>query len=522
MKNAGAVACGHKETALAAKQIIEAGGNAFDAVVASFFAACVAEPVLASLGGGGFLMARPVAAKPVLYDFFAQTPATKRELEEIDFFPIQANFGETLQEFHIGMGSVATPGAVKGMFAVYRDLCTLPLKILLQPAIELARTGVVVNDLQAYIFDIVKPIYQLQEDSLRIFSTRQQGKSNPRQLVRPGETLTQALLADTLEALVTDGERLFYEGEIAHSIVNACREHGGYLRPVDLQNYRVVKRQPLTLDYHGHRIWTNPPPSSGGLLIAFALKLLEALDIQQLTPGSQDHINLLCNLMHLTNKARIDSEIRLNNSDKQRMLDPDYMSSYRQTILDRYTFTRGTTHISVIDKNGNTASLTVSNGEGCGFVIPHTGIMLNNMLGEEDLNPQGFHQWKPNQRISSMMAPTIVDDGQRVVALGSGGSNRLRTAILQVLFNLFHFGMTLEDAIDAPRIHFENGLLNIENGFEAVNQQHLRPVLKDVKTWRSRNLYFGGVHAVMQQKGQLSGKGDPRRGGYSTTVQEME
>jgi gamma-glutamyltranspeptidase/glutathione hydrolase len=518
MKYAGAVACGHKETALAAKQIIEEGGNAFDAAVASLFAACVAEPVLASLGGGGFLLARPASGKPLLYDFFAQTPIAKQPLEDIDFFPIHADFGETVQEFHIGRGSIAVPGTVKGMFAVYQDLCSLPLHILLQPAIELARKGVIVNDLQAYIFDIVKPIYQLHDDSLAIFGSRQQRDSDPRQLVQPGEILTQTLLADTLETLITEGERLYYEGEIARSIVNACREHGGYLRRTDLEGYQVIKRQPLTLDYHGHRIWTNPPPSSGGLLIAFALKLLETVDVHQLTPGSRDHIELLCDVMHLTNKARVDSETRLDTGDRQTILDPSYMNSYRQHILDRYSFTRGTTHISVIDKHGNTASLTVSNGEGCGFLVPHTGIMLNNMLGEEDLNPKGFHQWKSNQRISSMMAPTIVDDGQCVMALGSGGSNRLRTAILQVLVNLFHFGMPLGDAIDAPRVHFENGLLNMENGLAPVNQQRLHPAVKNIKTWRSRNLYFGGVHAVMRRNEQLSGKGDPRRGGYSSTV----
>lgn len=518
MKYAGAVACGHKETALAAKHIIEEGGNAFDAVVASLFAACVAEPVLASLGGGGFLLARPAAGKPLLYDFFAQTPAALQPLEDIDFFPIHADFGETVQEFHIGMGSIATPGTVKGMFAVYRDLCSLPLHVLLQPAIELAKNGVIVNDLQAYIFDIVKPIYQFHDDSVAIFGSRETNDSNSRQLVQPGEILTQPLLADTLETLITEGERLFYEGEIARSIVNACRERGGYLRDVDLQGYQDIKRQPLTLDYHGHRIWTNPSPSSGGLLIAFALKLLETLDIRQLTPGSDEHIELLCDVMHLTNKARVDSETRLNAADRQTLLDPAYLNSYRQHILDRYSFTRGTTHISVIDKQGNTASLTVSNGEGCGFLVPDTGIMLNNMLGEQDLNPKGFHQWKPNQRISSMMAPTIVDDGQCVMALGSGGSNRLRTAILQVLINLIHFGMALEDAIDAPRVHLENGLLNMEHGLAPVNHQQFHPAVKNIKTWRSRNLYFGGVHAVMRRKDHLSGKGDPRRGGYSSTV----
>jgi gamma-glutamyltranspeptidase/glutathione hydrolase len=518
MKTSGAVACGHEQTALAAKQMLNEGGNAFDAAVAAHFAACVAEPVLASLGGGGFLLARPAAGSPVLYDFFAQTPASKLPTNEIDFFPIQANFGETTQEFHIGMGSIATPGAVKGMFTVYNELCTLPLNVLLQPAIDLARNGVPLNELQAYIFDIIKPIYQFSDQSLAIYKSQHPGPENPRQLVQAGEKLVQPALADTLEGLVRESERLFYEGDIADAIVKACKENGGYLRRKDLLNYQVIQRKPLSLDYRGNKIWTNPPPSSGGLLIAFALKLLEAVDPGQLARGSHEHVDLLCQVMHLTNKARIDSEIKLGNENRDLMLEPAYVDSYRQYVVDRYHFSRGTTHISVIDKDNNIASLTVSNGEGCGYIVPHTGVMLNNILGEEDLNPKGFHQWETNQRISSMMAPTIADDGRCAVALGSGGSNRLRTAILQVLVNILDFSMPLADAIDAPRVHFENGLLNIENGFDPIDTDRINPVVNDLKMWQSRNLFFGGVHGVRRDGDTITAKGDPRRGGHSVTI----
>ena len=518
MKNTGAVACGHELTATAARQILAEGGNAFDAAVAAHFAACVAEPVLASLGGGGFLLARPATGEPILYDFFAQTPFAKWPIDEIDFFPIDANFGETVQEFHIGMGSIATPGSVKGMFAIFKDLCTLPLNILVQPAIELARNGVIVNEFQAYIFDIIKPIYQLSDHSLAIFKTANPQESDPKQLARCGDLLRQPALADTFEALVIEGERLFYEGDIARAIIQACMEHGGYLRDRDFMDYQVIKRKPLLLNYRRHKVWTNPPPSSGGLLIAFALKLLETIDVGQLAAGSVEYIDLLCYVMHLTNKARIDNEARLASQDRHNMLDTEFLEIYRQKITGRYSFSRGTTHISIIDKDGNMASLTVSNGEGSGFIAPDTGIMLNNMLGEEDLNPRGFHQWDVNQRISSMMAPTIVDDDHFAVSLGSGGSNRLRTAILQVLVNLFDFNMSLENAIETPRIHFESGLLNIENGLSHINPKQLNPAVTELKTWKTRNLFFGGVHGVMLDGQQISGKGDPRRGGYAMTI----
>jgi len=518
MQTRGAVACGHDQTAQAAAQILSEGGNAFDAVVAAHFAACVVEPVLASLGGGGFLLAHPSAGKAVLYDFFAHTPQQKLPIGDIDFHPILADFGETTQEFHIGMGSIATPGAVKGMFAIYKDLCTLPLAELMAPAIKLAKQGAVVNEFQAYIFDIIKPIYQSNAECFAIFRSQQTDQNN-RSLVNTGETIQLPALANTLEALVEEGERLFYEGEIAQSVVKHCKENGGYLSQGDFDNYQVIKRQPLQLKYRKHRIFTNPPPSSGGLLIAFALKLLEACDFSNVEPNSQAYIDRLSYIMHLTNKARIESTAQNGIIDKEQLLDSNYLDAYRQHVLNRYAFSRGTTHISIIDKMGNVASLTVSNGEGSSFIAPNTGIMFNNMLGEEDLNPQGFHQWELSQRISSMMAPTIAyDSSNNAISLGSGGSNRIRTAILQVLLQLIEFNSPLEEAIEFPRIHFENGLLNLETGFPDINETDLHNELTNTKHCASQNLFFGGVHAVLKKGNSLLGMGDPRRGGVSIIV----
>jgi len=517
MQKHGAVACGHDHTARAAARILSEGGNAFDAVVAAHFAACVAEPALASLGGGGFLLANPLSGKTVLYDFFVQTPREKFPDNDIDFYPIEADFGETTQEFHIGMGSIATPGAVKGMCAIHKELCTLPMPVLLEPAIELARDGVRVNELQAYIFNIIKPIYLSSPEAYAIY--RSHDPNDKPALVRNNEILTQTALADTLETLGKEGERFFYEGEVAQSVVKACEENGGYLRSDDFTQYQVIKRQPLEFSYRNHKIFTNPPPSSGGLLIAFALKLLEASDFSAISPGSHAYVDRLSYIMHLTNKARVDSALYSGNIDSVRLLDQGYLDRYRQLVLDRYAFSRGTTHISVIDKLGNMASLTVSNGEGSSYIAPHTGIMFNNMLGEEDLNPKGFHQWKTNQRISSMMAPTIVSDSASyAISLGSGGSNRIRTAILQTLVHLLDFKLPLDLAIDAPRIHFENGLLNVEAGFEDLQEGTLHDAVRDINYWTSLNLFFGGVHAVTQTGTVLAGKGDPRRGGVSMVI----
>jgi gamma-glutamyltranspeptidase/glutathione hydrolase len=161
------------------------------------------------------------------------------------------------------------------------------------------------------------------------------------------------------------------------------------------------------------------------------------------------------------------------------------------------------------------ASMTLSNGEGSGYVLPETGIMLNNMLGEEDLNPFGFHQWPTNKRIASMMAPTIalMPNGGRI-ATGSGGSNRIRSAILQVLINLIDFDKNVTEAVEDARIHFENGLLNLEAGIPDETVSSLTAEFQKHHLWSEKNLFFGGAHTVARDsKGVFFGKGDSRRGG---------
>ncbi|MDH5799090.1 MAG: gamma-glutamyltransferase, partial [Paracoccaceae bacterium] len=170
VKAKGAIAAGHPETARAAAIILEEGGNAFDAVIGGVMAACIAEPVLASLGGGGFCLASPPDGSAVVYDFFTQTP--KRRPDDLDFFPIIADFGTAQQEFHIGMGSIATPGVVAGLFALHRDRGHMPLQRIAEPAIRLARTGVKMNATQAYIFQIVKAIYLSNDTSASFFGSR--------------------------------------------------------------------------------------------------------------------------------------------------------------------------------------------------------------------------------------------------------------------------------------------------------------------------------------------------------------
>ncbi|MCP5367950.1 MAG: gamma-glutamyltransferase [Hyphomicrobiales bacterium] len=523
MAQRGAIAAGHAETARAGATILEQGGNAFDAALAAVCAACVAEPVLSSFGGGGFLLAHPgqgqLRGRTAVYDFFTQTPKRRRAESEVDFFPIVADFGEATQEFHIGMGSIAVPGLVKGLFRAHRDLGSMPMADILAPAMDMARRGVPLNRLHTFIMGVVGPILVSRAASRAVFGH----PDDPARTLDEGGVPALAILADTFDALAHEGEDLFYRGEIGARLAADCTAGGGHLTRADLEGYTVEPRAPLEVEFNGARCATNPPPSTGGILIAFALELLRGLDLRRDGFGTAAYLDRLARVMELTNRARVES--RLHEAEAGRaaetLLDPGFLRQYRDGVAGRPFAPRGTTHISVIDRHGNAAALSVSNGEGCGYLIPGTGIMMNNMLGEEDINPHGFHRWPTDARMCSMMSPTLMQerDGTLTV-LGSGGSNRIRTAVMQVLLNLAAFGMGAEDAVAAPRIHFENGVLNVERGVGEGPLRDLAALRDDVTPWDDGNLFFGGVHAARlhPRGGAFEGGGDPRRGGVALVV----
>ncbi|MEQ8957655.1 MAG: gamma-glutamyltransferase [Coleofasciculus sp. C2-GNP5-27] len=510
-KTRGTIAAGHEKTAEAGREMFRLGGNAFDAAVAAILASFVTEPGLTSAAGGGFLLAHTQTNQNILFDFFSQTPRQKRPENEINFYPVDVNFGGAIQEFHIGLGSMAVPGNMAGVFHVHQRLGRLPFHVIAEPAIHYAKNGIKLNRFQYYcLTSVLTPILMTNQNGQNVFILT--GKP-----IEPDATITMPTLADTLADLVKKGVREFYQGDIAHQLVNDCQEFGGYLTLDDLKHYRVIERQPLTVNYRGNTLFTNPPPSSGGTLIAWALKLLSTVELANLGFGSARHLEILAQVMQLTNAARqkgLKDYLYQENIVDQFLAD-DSIAQYQQDLAETVNKWGSTTHISVIDEAGNAASVTTSNGEGSGYVIPGTGIMVNNMLGEEDLNPQGFHQWQENVRISSMMSPSIVvQKNQAEVVLGSGGSNRIRTAILQVISNILDFKMTVEQAVNSPRTHGENGRFHVEPGL--TEAEILNPLLtnQQVVRWREKNLFFGGVHTVMKTSDNLLvGAGDNRRDG---------
>ena len=492
---AGAAA-GHPQTVAAAGTLLRAGGNAFDAVVAAGFAAVMAEPALASLGGGGFLLARTGGGRAALFDFFVNTPGHGLPTGRLEphFLPVTVRFPASEQGFNVGLGSVAVPGVLRGYLHIHRRLGRLPLPEVLAPAIRLARDGVAISAKQAYFLDLLTPILTLTATGRALF--QREGR-----VLREGDIYRNPELAALLETLPQDGERAFYEGDPARRMTREMSEGGGLLTAADLAVYQVVEREPLPVDYRGYRLLTNPPPSFGGSLLALSLRLLEARSVTDLAFGSPAHLAHLAAVMEETDRRR--AEGYLSPTD---LGQPGLAESRRRVRMA----SGGTTQISVCDAEGNAASMTISNGEGSGYFAPGTGIMLNNMMGEDDLHPEGFHVSPPGRRVASMMAPSLLLKGDRVwLALGSGGSKRIRTALLQVISNTVDFGMNPLAAVEAPRLHWDGERLHIEPGFDATALAALVPRWP-LNCWPVQDVYFGGVH-VAAPDGDSAG--DPRRGG---------
>ncbi|RCK52332.1 gamma-glutamyltransferase [Thalassospira profundimaris] len=506
MKIRGAVAAGHIETARAACDVLEAGGTAFDAIIAAMWAACVAEPVLASLGGGGFLMARPAGKPPQLYDFFVETPLAKRPAEQLEFESRIATFaGGVEQEFHGGYGAVATPGVVAGLFAVHRDLASMPMADLAAPARGLARDGVVVDPFQHYVMNIVTPLLGFCDETRKTYGAPKEDGDDFK-VIAANTRHQQPELAASIDELVQNGAQGFYRGDLAAALVKACAQSGGYLTADDLAKYRVLIRDPLLIRGRQGKFVLNPPPASGGVLAGFGLKLARDLDLGAF--GDARHLDALAAILKTT------SVVRGEFGAAPSILGDEFCEGYRTLIGDRPLTQNGTTHISVVDELGNLASVTLSNGSTSGRMIPGSGILLNNMLGEADLSPEGFHNWPCGVRMTSMMTPALylANDGA-LVALGSGGSNRIRSTMMQVLLNLDVFDMSLEDAIVAPRLHFDDDLLSIEPGFDTDILDHLH--LNEQHRWQESDMFFGGVHAASFNSfsHKLNAAGDARRNG---------
>jgi gamma-glutamyltranspeptidase/glutathione hydrolase len=517
----GAIAAGHRLTAEAGAEILAEGGNAVDACLAAAFASWVAESPLTGPAAGGFLLVHRARDRTDrLLDFFVALPGkgsrgpVQPHMESIDI-----DFdGSSSQVFLVGPGSCAVPGSIAGLAAAHERYASLPWRRLIEPAIGLARDGVELTRPQAYMHAILDLILRHTPEGRAIYG--EHGR------IAAGERVVMHDLAETLELLAAGGAGELYGGELGRAVVEHVSEHGGLITEEDLAGYRVIWRRPLRVPYEGGEFVSNPPPSSGGILIGYGLSLLDRLSANG-GPGSAQAIEALVEVMREQSRARGGSfggDLHRGGLAGKLYSDDSLRAALarierREAEAHEQPGAPGTTHISVVDERGNAASLTASIGSGSGVIVPGTGIHMNNMLGEYDLNPPGSRA-RPGARLTSMMAPSLALDHARPrLVVGSAGSIRLRGAIMQIVVNVVHHGMPVEDAIAAPRVHVDNGHVHCEGGCDPAELDRLESLGYELIRWRRQNLYFGGVSAVERRDdGGLAAAGDPRRGGHGIVV----
>jgi gamma-glutamyltranspeptidase/glutathione hydrolase len=481
----GVVAAGHPLTAQAGARVLREGGNAIDAAVGAMLTSFVTEPLLTGLGAGGYMLVAGRGHEPTLLDFFVQAPTRKGDGSEAELQAIDVSFGDAAQVFYIGPASCGVYGTPAGVCEAARRWGTVPLEQLAAPAATLAREGVALNAGQAYVAEILADLLTSTPECAALWAP--EGR-----ILREGEVLRNAELSDALMRLAKDGPGPFYDGDIAKAICDWLRARGGSMECSDLAGYTAVDREPVRVSYRDREILTNPPPSAGGTLLAYSLALL---DRGPSPPSLSDVVQAMA--------AAQDERT------------PEFVEGLAEDgFLERFLAARlgSTTHISVLDAEGGACSTTCTNGEGSGVVVPGTGMHINNVMGEEDLNPLGFHRHPAGRRMPSMMAPSIVmRDGEVELVLGSAGSNRIRSALLQTIVGVVDHGMLAREAVEAPRVHFEGGIVYHEPGVEVDKLGDGRPVV----AFGSPNLFFGGVQAVQMRGELLTGAGDPRRGGVA-------
>ncbi len=493
----GACASGDPYSAAAGRDALAAGGNAVDAAVAAALMATFTVPTMTSLGGGGVMMLR-VDGKTIVCDHFARLPGLGFTGERREADVLVVPFEGVRLPFRVGRPTIAVPGAVAGLFEIHERYGRMPLAEVAAPTIRAAREGVVVKQGQSRAFALLEPILRRTPGSWALVGAADR-------VLEPGETLRNAPLADALSALVDDGVALFYEGEMADRIVEVSE---GCVTREDLAAYEPVFSEPLTGNYRNWRVLVPGAPSMTGGQILVGLEHLAQ-------GGPMPRFDTPSYWERIAESQRACEALR--DEDYERgMFDDGYVAG---RVADHPG--GSTMQLSAVDEHGNAVAYTTTVGESAGFVIPGTGILLNNFMGEEDILPEHMAP-VPGVRMLTAMCPTLLerkagaghDGDSRLVALGAAGSARIRSAVLQVAVHVMDSGLVLQEAVAHPRIHVEGETIYIEaHGRTPEEVTALQPLGRESVMTYEAGFFFGGVQAARVNAEGFSAAADVERRG---------
>ena len=507
--------------------ILKKGGNAFDAMIATELALAVAYPNAGNIGGGGFMVYRLGSGERGALDYREKAPAKAHRDMYLD-----KNGKVIADKSTLGALAVGVPGTIAGIFEVYQKFGSLPIGELIQPAIDLARKGVLITELQANSY-MNKNVELIKQANNYVTPFENGWKA--------GERFKYEELAQTLERIRDNGSYEFYNGETAKRIVSYVQELGGILSLDDLRNYRAQWRKPITFTYKDYIISSMPLPSSGGICLAQILKSVEPYNIGQYPHNGELYIQLL---VEAERRAYADRAYYMGDADfvkvpTQQLLSPDYlkerMSSFSWDKASKSTeIAHGkivgyesdeTTHYSIVDRFGNAVAVTttLNTNYGSKVYVKGGGFFLNNQMDDFSIKPGEPNTYglvgseknaiAPNKRMLSSMSPTIIEkDGKLFMVIGTPGGSTIITSVLQCFLNVAEYGMTMQQSVSKPRFHHQwlpDDVMYEPKGFAPEVIANLKA--KGYKPREEHFVIIGKVDAILvQPDGTLEGGADPR------------
>lgn len=510
----------HPLAAQAGAAILKRGGNAVDAAVGTALTLGVVTPAFCGIGGGGFaLLWLAKEDKPVFVDYRERAPASATD----GMFRVTPKGNVVGNENSVGYRAIGVPGTLAGASLLLQDYGNLKLRDVIAPAMAHASKGFLVSRGMAQV-------WRKSLSKLRRFKGSRETYLNRGRPYRQGESIALKDLARTLGTIVRDGTSEFYTGSIAKKIIRDIQTGGGLVSEFDLERFQPTLREPVRGRFKDLEIISAPPPSCGGIVIMQTLKMLEQT-AESLDHNSADTLHLMSEVLMRANTSTTlvcdpdSSPIPIGKlisdsfcNEMRGSILPDKASSILPHFENSEHINSCTSHLSVIDSEGNVVSVTesVECYFGSGVVVPNTGILLNDTMHDFDPNTGRLNSVEPGKIPMSSMSPTILlKNGRPLLAVGSAGGPRIPSSTLQALLNVTEFGMSVEDAVAAPRIHVKDTLLQVESRIAPQTVAALRKMGHEVEVRRPMEIYFGGVHAAYSNPitGELEGGADPRRDG---------
>ena len=532
-----AVVSARKEASDIGVEIMKNGGNAFDAMVAVHLALAVTYPIAGNIGGGGFVVYHTSEGESGSLDFREKAPGKAFKDMYLD------KNGDIIENMStLGGAAVGVPGSISGIFEIHSKFGSLPIEDLFQPSIELAKNG----------FIVTKKQEEALKDKLQDFINVNGSESLFSQNYKQGDTLKNINLSITLDKISKNGPKAFYEGEIAEMIIEEIEESGGIMTVEDLKNYNSVWRDPIKFKYKGLDIISMPLPSSGGILLGQLLKAIEGYDIGQFGHNSVESIQLM---VEAERRAYADRSFYMGDPDFNKLpvyelMDDEYVNSRMASFSwDKATLSSEvshgevktieesdqTTHYSIIDADGNSVSVTttLNTNYGSKVFVEEGGFFLNNEMDDFSSKP-GYpnsfgligskaNSIKANKRMLSSMTPTIVLKNKKPsLIVGTPGGSTIITSVFQTILNVYEYGMSMQEAVNAPRVHHQwvpDVVIIEEGGIDSVKDSILKsknyfivslPIKSDSSGMSARSS-IGKVDAIfIDENGEVSTGADPR------------